>query len=144
MGLSKDLLNDTEVVEVFSSSQRSSNANGSQVDTKKRNSCVMSLHVSGYTDGTHDFTVEHAKDDGTGSPDTWDSVPSDQLDGSFPSVTESGDTGVHRVGVYTNRRFVRVTTSVSGTTDGATYGVLSELGHLRYDKAGSNPATNTV
>lgn len=142
MGLVNDLKNNVEVKEILSSSQRTSDATSSAIDTKNGTSGMVVMHVSGYTDGDHDPQIQSAKDDGTGSPDSsdWSDVPSDQVDGSLPTVSGSGDTGVHKVGVSTKDRHLRVKTSVSGTSTGATYGFLGVLGQLRYDDGGKNPA----
>lgn len=145
--MKRDLLNVTKRQEVldlktYTADATTGDGEGTNVDGKNVDSLILSLVVGNYTDGTHDFTVEHAHDDGTGSPDTWEAVPSSDIDGSFPAVDASGDSGIHTVGVRTDRRFVRVITSLSGTSSGATYGVYAVMDNLRYDQAGRNPATN--
>lgn len=82
------------------------------------------LDVQSWTDGTHDFTIQHAEDDGTDTPDTWEDVPADQLSGSLPTVDASDDEGQHYVEYLGDRPFLRVNTTASGTTTGSNYGVL--------------------
>lgn len=109
---------------------KTSDNTGSTVDRRDAESGVnfqsaaVCVDVQSYTDGTHDFTVQHAEDDGTDSPDTWEDVPSDELSGSLPTVDASGDVGQHYVEYLGLRPFVRVTTTTSGITNGADYGVL--------------------
>lgn len=81
------------------------------------------LDVQSWTDGTHDFTIQHADDDGAGNPATWEDVPADQLSGALPTVDAAGDVGQHYVEYLGTRPFVRVNTTASGTTTGSNYGV---------------------
>lgn len=105
---------------------------GSAVDLANFHAAAVVLDVGAYTDGTHDFTIEHAEDDGAGSPDTWETVPTDDLDGSLPTVDAAGDANtVTEVGYHGIRRHLRVTTTVSGTTNGAGYGVSVVRGKSR-------------
>lgn len=140
----KELINNSKAAEILSSATYTGDQNGSKVDVTDVRFITTLLHVSGYTDGTHDFTAQYAADDGTGSPDAWEDIPSKYLVGSYPTVEASADTGVYLVGLISPRMFVRVNTSTSSTSTGATYGISAMLSGLRYDNAGRNPATDTV
>lgn len=97
---------------------RTSDATGSSSDVSEYHGASILLNVESYTDGTHDFTIQESDDDSN-----WSDVATSDLEGSLPSVTESADEGEHRVGYTGNAQYLRVTTSVSGTTTGAEYGV---------------------
>lgn len=106
---------------------------GGQVDLANFASAYIVINAGAWTDGTHDFTVEEAADDGTGSPGTWAAVASGDLVGSTPTIDgSSGNTNqTHEVGYVGSKRFVRITTTTSGTTTGAAYGVLVVRGDAR-------------
>lgn len=141
----KEIVSVSSGSSVITTGTYTSDQDGSKVDVTGYRHISFLLTVDSYTDGTHDFTAQHAADDGTGSPDTWEDIPDKWTENSFPSVSGSSDTGVHLVGVVTNRMFVRVTTSVSGgPSTGATYGVNALLQEGRFDNAGANPASSEV
>lgn len=99
------------------SGNRTSGTTGSSKRVDKYHGAAAVLYVDSYTDGTHDFTLQESDDDST-----WNDVASSDIDGSFPSVTGSGDTGVHKVGYTGNKKYLRVKSSTSGTSTGADYG----------------------
>lgn len=77
-----------------------------------------------WTDGTHDFTLEVADDDGTGAPDTFASAPAGDINGTVPTIDDGADDNQVYVFDYTGSKpWVRVTSTVSGATTGAIYGV---------------------
>lgn len=111
----------------------SADQTGSQVDLANFASAYVIINAGTHTDGTHDFTVEEAADDGTGSPDTWASVDSGDLVGSTPTIDGSNSNAdqTHEIGYTGSKRFLRITTTTSGTTTGAAYGVLVVRGNAR-------------
>lgn len=107
---------------------------------------VMLAHFLGvYNDGTFDFTVEEAADDGTGSPDTWAAAAAeDVVIGSQDQSAENidaqpvysfdGGSKADDVVLVTYRGpepFVRVTVAASNVTNGAGFGVGALRGDLR-------------
>lgn len=105
-------------VSLAQSGSRTSDATGSSSDISEFHAASVLINVDDWTDGTHEFQVEESDDDSS-----WSAVADDDLDGDEPSVSEAGDEGKHRIGYTGNKRYLRVTTSVSGTTTGADYGV---------------------
>lgn len=108
-------------------------------------SLMMVMILGAYNDGSFDFTVEEAADDGTGSPDSWgDADPSDIL---FGSQNQAGETinsqpffswtlgtqadQVIRVTYRGTEPFVRMTVAASGVTNGAGFAVAAHRGDLR-------------
>lgn len=136
----RDFSDDIAAIEALSHGTYTDDKNGSDIDMQNRDKIVFILNVSGYTDGTHDFAVQSAPDDGTGNAGSYSDVSSSNLNGSFPSVDASGDKGLHKVGVYgVGDRFMRISTTTSSTSSGATYGVTAVASGLRYDLGGRNP-----
>lgn len=86
-------------------------------------------------DAQIDIKVEHAADDGSGSPDTYAAVASSDIDGF--AVTSIGhlvgspttDADVIRFGYIGDRRFVRVTLEPQGLTNGGPVALVAVKGH---------------
>lgn len=92
---------------------------GSAVDLKGFNAATVAIDVGTWTDGTHTFEVQHANDDGTGSPGTFAAVPDADLEGDEPvvdSATTDGQT--YKLGYTGLRRHLRVSVTSTGTTTG--------------------------
>lgn len=82
-----------------------------------------------------DIKVEHAADDGTGSPDTYAAVASADIDGftvstvGHLSTSPADDRDVLRFGYIGNRRFVRVTLEPQGLSNGGPVALIAVKGH---------------
>ncbi len=80
-----------------------------------------------------DILVEHAADDGTGAADTYANVGTDDIDGLTPSsgIVASPTTDANEVtfGYLGSKRFVRVTLTPTGLTNGGPAGVWMINGH---------------
>lgn len=112
--------------------ERSSAVDGQRVNladgSPTASSVKLVLFVGGYTDGDHGFTVQESTDDGS----SWSDVASSDLDGSFSNVSAGGDANqLQEVGYLGTADDIRISTSVSGATDGATYGVIAVQGDKR-------------
>lgn len=119
----RDIVNDVAVEQSLAPATRTADANGSAVDLANFDGAAAVIHVGAYTDGTHTFEVQHAPDDGSGSPGTWEAVPDSDLDGTEPVVDAAGDANaVHEIGYQGANRHLRVVVTTSGTTSGADYG----------------------
>lgn len=118
----KDIVNDIAVAQTLVPANRTADATGTAVDLANIGKAAVVINVGAYTDGTHTFEVQHAPDDGSGSPGTWEAVADSDLDGTEPTVDASGDANtVHEIGYQGANRHLRVSTTVSGTTSGADY-----------------------
>jgi len=104
-------------VSLAQSGNRTADATGSSSDISEFHAASILINVNAYTDGSHEFVVEESDDDST-----WSAVADSDLDGSEPTVDAAGDVGKHRIGYTGTQRYLRVTTTVSGTTTGADYG----------------------
>lgn len=92
---------------------------------------VVALGAAGDTlaaDTKFDFKLQHAEDNGAGSPDSWEAVGSDDVlyqtvdaNGVFLTVDADAEAGqAYRVGYKGSRRWVRVQTDVTGTHENGT------------------------
>lgn len=93
---------------------------GSDVDLANFDAAVVLLEAGTWaTDGSYAFNIQHADDDGAGSPDTYSDVAAADLDGSEITVTSaSNDNVVAAVGYIGNKRWLRVQMTTSGNTSG--------------------------
>lgn len=124
-----------------------SSANGATIDTQGFDSVALAVAVgvSGDTlsGSVHiQLEVEHADDDGTGSPDTWEDCADDDLlnfvaganNGTFAKIDDAAeDDAVYATGYRGNRRFVRVVANLTGThTNGTPVGAVAIKGHPHF------------
>ena len=77
--------------------------------------------------------VEHAEDDGSGSPDTYANVGTDDIDGATPAsgivATATTDANEVTFGYTGGRRFVRLSLIPTGLTNGGPVGIWMIQGH---------------
>lgn len=107
--------------------------NGGGVDTRDYDASMAVIYVGAWTDGTHDFTIEHSDDDGVG--DAYTAIPTADLDGALPSVIDATQNGtIVKVGIVNNKRYVRVVNTVAGATTG-----LVASAHVAADHAHQRP-----
>lgn len=83
------------------------------------------------TDGSHAVSLEDSDDGSTG----WAAVPAAQLQGTLPTVLAANDDTVFEVGVFSTRRFLRVTVVTTGATTGGLFGAGIMLGTPRFSPA---------
>lgn len=96
------------------------NSTGSGVDLANANAAAVLFSIGTVTDAAFTFAIEHAEDDGSGSPDTWEAVDTDDLEGDIPDLS-AANTEV-TVGYHGIRRHLRVVATDGGTGD-ANFGV---------------------
>jgi len=106
-------------------------------------SVFFAVLVGSYSDGTHEFTVEEAANDGNGNPDTWSAVSGDDvvahtaqdlLTEASPFLTvdaAADDSNVYVVSYIGSEPFARVVQAVSGATTGLESAVTALKGDLR-------------
>lgn len=107
-------------------------ANGTAVDrvvSGGTRDAVVVITTGTVTDGTHTISIEDSDDGSTG----WAAVPAGQLQGTAPAVVAADDDSVFEVGVTNSKRYLRVTSTVSGSpATGGVYGATILLGGPRY------------
>lgn len=98
----------------------------------------LSLHLQAgtWTDGTHAFQIQHADDNGSGAPGTYNNVSSTAYDteqnASFASITSAPTAINQKVGYIGGKRWVRVNVTVTGSpATGAAYLINGVLGDAR-------------
>lgn len=106
-------------------------------------SALFVIPVGAYNDGTWEFSLEEASNDGSGNPDSWantatgniivppgQSLPSQAQ--PFLTVDAAADaTAVYAVSYVGPEPFCRVTVGASNVTNGAGFAVLGMEGDLR-------------
>lgn len=127
-----DIVRDLAAAQTIAPSTYSTDQTGSSVDLQNFHAAAVLIDAGAHTDGTHDFTVEESDDDST-----WNDVASSDLIGSTPTIdgSSSNASQIHEVGYVGTKRHIRVTTTTSGTTTGAAYGVLVVRSHARKQPA---------
>lgn len=109
-----DIKNQVSVAQsIAPGNHTSGDSTGSGVDLANFDAAVVVLDVGTVSDGAFSIEVQDAADDGSGSPDTWEAVADDDLDGSEPG-TLSADT-VTEIGYHGRRRHLRVVATDGGT-----------------------------
>ena len=129
MGIRSQLNRLSTVTTVDPDQHTASIAAGITVDSTTANSQYVVAIVGTITDGTHTPTLQHAADDGTGTPDTWANVPAAQIKGGVFAALAS-DVNQERAYIGLNR-FLRVNTVVAGATTGGEYAIVVVLGDPR-------------
>lgn len=122
-----DIANDVTVIQSIAPAAVTSDTDGSSADLANYNAAVVVIDVGTWTDGTHTFEVQESDDDST-----WSAVADADLDGTEPVVDASGDSNaVHLIGYHGIARYLRVSVTTSGTTNGALYGASIVRGKAR-------------
>jgi hypothetical protein len=111
----KQLDQNTALSQLFAQSQRLADQSVVGADVSGFDAQMIAIYVDSYTDGTTNFAVKESDDDST-----YTDAPSEQV-GSIPTIDSSDDTGWHLVPYTGSHPFVGLSTSTSGTTNGATW-----------------------
>lgn len=143
----KDTYTSQAPIQGLASQVLTGDANGDSVDLQfyEAAQIIAAVGASGDTlSGSVlvDLEVEHADDDGTGSPDTWeDCADADLLNavtgtntGTFARIDDPAeDEAVYATGYIGGKRWVRVVANLTGThTNGIPIGVVINRGHARH------------
>jgi hypothetical protein len=114
-----DLYNSLDVVQTLVPAVYKTAQTGVGVDLHGFHSALVEINCGLWTDGSHAFQVEESDVLGSG----YTAVADADLQGTEPTVAaDTGDNQIYRIGYKGTKRFVRVTTTGSGTT-GMAYGV---------------------
>lgn len=98
-----------------------STATGASSDISDYHAASVIINAGAWTDGTHTFAVQESDDDSA-----WSAVATADLYGANIAPVIDGatdDDQKYRIGYKGNKRYLRVVSTVSGTTTGAIYGV---------------------
>lgn len=107
------LYNALDVVQTILPGVRNSAQTGVGVDVHGFHSVLVEISAGVWTDGTHTFQVEDSDVLGSGYAAVVDAL----LQGTEPAVSGAGGASqIYRIGYLGTKRFVRVTTTESGTT----------------------------
>ena len=86
---------------------------------------------TGFLDGTYTINVQHADDDGAGSPDTYSNAAAVDLVGSEGALSAANSRS--QIGYVGEKKFVRLQVVSTSTSSGATVGGTSILGDARHE-----------
>lgn len=87
-------------------------------------------HVGDYTDGDFEFKLQHADDDGDGSPDTYSDVPDDDIINGDNAESISA-AGIVKLGYRGIKPHARLVVTSENVTTGASVSGLAILGDAR-------------
>lgn len=119
----QDIKNHISPAQSLRPAAHTADTDGADVDLANFDAACVVIDLGAWTDGTHTFEVQHADDDGTGSPDTYAAVADADLDGTEPVVDAADeDDTVHEIGYHGIKRWLRVSVTVAAATTGAVYG----------------------
>lgn len=122
-----DLKSNIDVVQDIAPAAKTATAHGGGADMAGYDQAVAIFDAGVITDGTHTPALEESDDNST-----FTAVAAGDLIGAFAAVTSSsGGSAVQRVGYIGTKRYIRVTTTVSGATTGGVYGTVIVRGLAR-------------
>lgn len=106
---------------------------GNDIDMTGYQSVMFAFFTGDYTDGDYEPLIEHADDDGTGSPDTYTAVDDDDLlptgTGQEAARSLGAANAIDQIGYRGSKKFVRLAIVSTSTTTGATVGAVAVQGH---------------
>ena len=114
-----DIYSNLDVVQTILPAARTTAQTGVGVDLHGFHSALVEINCGLWTDGSHVFQVEESDVLGSG----YTAVADANLQGTEPTVGgATADEQIYRIGYRGTKRFIRATTTESGTT-GLVYGV---------------------
>lgn len=123
----KDLYNNVGASISLAPAARTASADGTGVDLQGFDSAAVLIEAGAWTDGSHTFELQESDDNST-----FTAVVDADLQGTEPVVDgATDDDQIYKLGYTGSKRYIRVSTTVSGTTTGALYGVTVVKGHAR-------------
>lgn len=112
-----DIKNHLTVGQSLKPAARTASANGTGVDLAGFDAAMVVIDAGAWTDGSHTFEVQESDDNSS-----FTAVASADLDGTEPVVDGAPDDDqIYVIGYHGIKRYLRVATTVSGTTTGAVY-----------------------
>jgi hypothetical protein len=114
----KDLKSNIKMGVSIAQAAKTSTATGTGFDVSGSHGACAVIDAGAWTDGTHAFTVQESDDNST-----YTDVSATNLDGTAPTISgTSGQSQQYYLGYKGNKKYIRVKSTVSGTTTGAIYG----------------------
>ena len=124
---SRDLIHNVKAAESLRPAARTATVNGQGVDLAGFDSAMFVVAAGAWTDGSHAITAQESDDNSS-----YSAVAAADLIGSQPTISAAGGGNqVYQWGYRGTKRFVRLVSTVSGTTTGAVYGGVVIAGHPR-------------
>jgi hypothetical protein len=115
-----DLVNSIDPAVTLAPAAKTASANGTGVDLANYDAAMVEIHAGAWTDGSHTFEVQESDASASG----YTAVADAYLDGAEPVVSSGGTAAqIYKIGYKGIKRYIRVITTVTGTTTGAVYGV---------------------
>lgn len=134
----KDLYHNVKVAQALAPSAKlTGTINGADIDMSGFESVLFTVDVGVWTDGTHTLKLQDAPDNGAGAPGAYSDVPAANLHGAFVAITSAGQAnqtqkvGYIKYNTSSPARWVRLVSTVAGTTTGAIYGASVALAGAR-------------
>ena len=113
-----DLVNSLDPAVTLAPAAKTASANGTGVDLANYDAAMVHIQAGTWTEGSHTFEVQDSDDNVT-----FAAVADAYLDGAEPVVSSGGTASqIYKIGYKGIRRYLRVITTVTGTTTGAVYG----------------------
>jgi hypothetical protein len=114
-----DLVSHIDPAVTLAPAAKTASANGTGVDLAGYDSVMVEINAGAWTDGSHVFEVQESDSSGSG----YTAVADDYLSGTEPTVSSGGTASqIYKIGYKGIKRYLRVITTVTGTTTGAVYG----------------------
>jgi len=136
----KDIVHALKPITALDPALRTGNAttNGTDIDRAQAGSTFEALafyvQTGLRTDGSVAYKLQHAPDNGSGAPGAYaDVTPATDQIGAFVPFAGAGDQSkiLNEVGYIGSLRWVRLVSTGSGQTTGATWGAVAVLGFPR-------------
>ncbi len=125
----KDLLNNCTVAMAITPVAATAIADGSDINLLGYESATFVIFSGTLGTGTIDFTMQHADDDGSGSPDTYADVAATDLIGSTPTILATEDDSVFRCGYKGSKQWIRLQNVETASWTSMIHGAVCLLGH---------------
>lgn len=113
----KDLVNRIAAALSLLFAARTATTNGTGVDLANCEGATILVQTGTITDGTHTISLQESDDNVT-----FTNVAAADLIGTPPAITAPDDDKVFKFGYIGIKRYIRVVSTVAGTTTGGVYG----------------------
>jgi len=147
----RDLLNDIEIAQALApQTVQAAALDSGDIDMQKADSLAVTVAVGNIVDvltasDRLDLKIEHADDDGTGSPAAYAACTDDEVigftgltSGLFMSIDDTAkENKRHAIGYKGDKRFVKVTATPVSLITGGPIAMVAIKGHL-HQKPASN------
>jgi len=125
--MARDIRSDVSPAISLAVDTHTASANGSAVDLQGYEAALVLVVTGTITDGSHAIGLQESDD-----ASTWSNVASSDILGTLPTIGATDDDKTFTFGYIGSKRYLRVTTTVSGATSGGAYGALVLRGHPRH------------